>query len=76
MEMEWILGKDLVGRLYQKVEQGYWRLMETITFEEIPEEIPDMLPEELGVLDKIESEIVFESSIFDPTDLVDVEDFI
>jgi len=76
MEMEWILGKDLVGRLYQKVEQGYWRLIETITFEEIPEEIPDMLPEELGVLDKIESEIVFESSIFDPTDLVDVEDFI
>lgn len=75
MEIEMILGKDLVGRIYQKFE-NFSRPIAIISFEEIPEEIPDMLPEELGVLDEIESEIVFESSIFDPTDLVDVEDFI
>jgi len=71
MEIEMILGKDLVGRIYQKFE-NFSRPIAIISFEEIP----DMLPEELGVLDEIESEIVFESSIFDPTDLVDVEDFI
>jgi len=65
--------RDRVGRVFVNSGiKGVMSLVTAITFKFPLEEIP----EELGVLDKIESEIVFESSIFDPTDLVDVEDFI
>jgi len=101
MEIEMILGSDMVGRIYEKFG-GIAHPVATISFEElsedIPEEIPEfkspgiigffdegleeitaedtMYPEELGVLDEIESEIVHESSIFDSTDLINIEDFI
>ena len=78
MEIELILGSDMVGRIYEKFG-GIAHPVATISFEKLSEEISAediMYPDELGVLDEIESEIVHESSIFDSTDLINIEDFI
>ena len=43
MELEYIIGKDLVGRIYQKFEKFSRPLDIQIQFEDIKEEIPEVI---------------------------------
>lgn len=40
MEIEFILGEDMVGRIYKSIENGHQERITAISFEEIPEEVP------------------------------------